>query len=74
MLCQLTVPIYVYLFSAMQSDACDSNLDLQKSNEWLANSQDLEADVCRDFLRNVCVRGRKCRFKHLNQEECERLR
>lgn len=23
-------------------------------------------DVCRDFLRNVCTRGNKCRFKHLD--------
>ena len=25
---------------------------------------DKEADVCRDFLWNVCKRGKKCKYKH----------
>ncbi|KAG5837956.1 hypothetical protein ANANG_G00218600 [Anguilla anguilla] len=29
---------------------------------------DLE-DVCRDFLRNVCKRGKRCRFRHLDFSE-----
>nr|VZI13392.1 unnamed protein product [Spirometra erinaceieuropaei] len=34
----------------------------------------LDATICRDFLRHVCKRGRKCKFKHPSQEECDRLR
>ncbi|KAJ8265671.1 hypothetical protein COCON_G00147700 [Conger conger] len=26
-------------------------------------------DVCRDFLRNVCKRGKRCRFRHLDYNE-----
>ena len=25
---------------------------------------DIPNDVCRDYMRNVCSRGQKCRFKH----------
>ncbi|VDP32302.1 unnamed protein product [Schistosoma mattheei] len=33
-----------------------------------------DQSVCRDYLRNVCKRGKKCKFKHPSLEECERLR
>lgn len=33
-----------------------------------------ELSVCRDFLRNVCKRGKKCKFKHPSHDECEKLR
>ncbi|CAH8293129.1 unnamed protein product, partial [Schistosoma turkestanicum] len=33
-----------------------------------------DQSVCRDYLRNVCKRGKKCKFKHPSSEECERLR
>ncbi|XP_076800593.1 uncharacterized protein LOC143445398 [Clavelina lepadiformis] len=28
-------------------------------------------NICRDFLRNVCHRGRRCKFKHPSPEELE---
>ncbi|KAF6767727.1 hypothetical protein AHF37_09735 [Paragonimus kellicotti] len=41
-----------------------------------ANQQPPSADVavCRDFLRNVCKRGRRCKFVHPTQLECEKIR
>ncbi|CAH8842783.1 unnamed protein product [Trichobilharzia szidati] len=33
-----------------------------------------DPSVCRDYLRNVCKRGKKCKYKHPSPEECERLR
>lgn len=61
----------------MQSGAFASLFDVNKSDEWLSNSQDLsnlDTTICRDYLRHVCKRGRKCKFKHPSQEECDRLR
>ncbi|KAM7540882.1 hypothetical protein Aperf_G00000034537 [Anoplocephala perfoliata] len=45
----------------MQSD--------QIFNESTKISTDYDSDVCRDFLRNTCKRGKKCKYKHpiLNQ-------
>ncbi|TPP59297.1 Zinc finger CCCH domain-containing protein 10 [Fasciola gigantica] len=34
----------------------------------------LDPSICRDFLRNVCKRGRRCKFKHPAQNECEKIR
>ncbi|KAL5112675.1 Zinc finger CCCH domain-containing protein 10 [Taenia crassiceps] len=28
------------------------------------NYADADSDVCRDFLRNVCKRGKKCKYRH----------
>lgn len=28
------------------------------------NGSNQDDDICRDYMRNVCSRGRKCRFKH----------
>ncbi|VUZ40138.1 unnamed protein product [Hymenolepis diminuta] len=28
------------------------------------NLVDVDSDVCRDFLRNTCKRGKKCKYKH----------
>lgn len=39
-----------------------SDLDTENGN----NQDD---DICRDYMRNVCSRGRKCRFKHPNKTQ-----
>ncbi len=26
--------------------------------------------ICRDFLRQICCRGTKCKFKHVVDEKC----
>jgi len=41
---------------------CNSN---GSSNDSLGGSE----NICRDFLRNVCTRGSRCKFKHPNCEE-----
>jgi len=41
---------------------CSSN---GSSNDSVGGSE----DICRDFLRNVCTRGNRCKFKHPNSEE-----
>ncbi|CAH8533876.1 unnamed protein product [Dicrocoelium dendriticum] len=33
-----------------------------------------DASVCRDFLRNVCKRGRRCKFTHPPQLLCDKIR
>ncbi|KAK3587865.1 hypothetical protein CHS0354_019744 [Potamilus streckersoni] len=30
-------------------------------------------DICRDFLRNVCKRGKRCRYRHPNTNEAKEL-
>lgn len=37
------------------------------------NVQDGFDDVCRDFLRNVCRRGKSCRYRHPDTSEAEEL-
>lgn len=43
----------------------------------MSNNKDSGADsgegnICRDFLRNVCTRGDKCKFNHPNRGETQR--
>ncbi|KAK6627270.1 hypothetical protein RUM44_009747 [Polyplax serrata] len=33
------------------------------------NGSNQDDDICRDYMRNVCSRGRKCRFKHPNKSQ-----
>ncbi|CAL8086849.1 unnamed protein product [Calicophoron daubneyi] len=33
-----------------------------------------DPSICRDYLRNVCKRGGRCKFKHPSQEDCEKIR
>ncbi|TGZ67936.1 hypothetical protein CRM22_004516 [Opisthorchis felineus] len=33
-----------------------------------------EPAICRDYLRNVCKRGRRCKFWHPPQMECDKIR
>lgn len=37
------------------------------------DDNDSKENVCRDFLRNVCKRGKLCRFKHPEGDEAEAL-
>merc|ERR1711974_256465 len=37
------------------------------SNESMASSSD--NNICRDYMRNVCTRGRKCKYNHPEKEE-----
>ncbi|KAH9285486.1 Zinc finger CCCH domain-containing protein 10 [Echinococcus granulosus] len=37
---------------------------LSDPGECCNNFTDAVGDVCRDFLRNVCKRGKKCKYKH----------
>ena len=34
-------------------------------NSILFSESSLSSSVCRDFIRNVCKRGSKCRFSHI---------
>uniref|UniRef100_A0A5K3FL32 Zinc finger CCCH domain-containing protein 10 n=1 Tax=Mesocestoides corti TaxID=53468 RepID=A0A5K3FL32_MESCO len=47
----------------MQADAVVTKAPT-KSADSCQNTVNADSDVCRDFLRNVCKRGRKCKFKH----------
>ena len=31
---------------------------------FLPDAAEVDGSMCRDFLRNVCTRGNKCKFKH----------
>lgn len=37
------------------------------------DENDSKENICRDFLRNVCKRGKFCKFKHPEKEEAEAL-
>lgn len=37
-----------------------------------ANGKDQD-DICRDYLRNVCKRGRRCKYRHPNPDEARNL-
>ena len=40
-----------------------------KGNNNMRQQQDDSAPPCRDFLRNVCRRGKKCKFSHEVEQE-----
>ena len=37
------------------------------------NSNVPEENICRDFLRNVCRRGKRCKFRHPDESEVGNL-
>ncbi|VDM34930.1 unnamed protein product [Hydatigera taeniaeformis] len=41
-----------------------ANQALPDSNVCCKDYADANGDVCRDFLRNVCKRGKKCKYRH----------
>lgn len=43
--------------------------DMKMSDIDSENGSNQEDDICRDYMRNVCSRGRKCRFKHPNKTQ-----
>lgn len=36
----------------------------QAAEDALSSSTNSDDDICRDFLRNVCNRGSRCKYKH----------
>jgi len=44
-----------------------------KGQEIKIIKDDLKSKICRDFMRNVCSRGRKCKFKHPSAEELNEI-
>ncbi|XP_054713079.1 LOW QUALITY PROTEIN: zinc finger CCCH domain-containing protein 10-like [Uloborus diversus] len=52
------------------ADSLYSEAQNSSSKDEDNNSKD---DICRDFLRNVCQRGKFCRFKHPEGDEAETL-
>lgn len=46
--------------------------DTKYDNENDANGN--ANDICRDFLRNVCKRGKRCKYRHPNTDEAKDLR
>ena len=54
----------VELFNAdsQLSDTSDTSDDKEKSG-----------DICRDYLRNVCKRGKRCRYRHPNPNEAQKM-
>lgn len=58
------------LSNNVPSSQTTSSLTTTNTNQTTNNGGD---DVCRDFLRNVCRRGKACRFKHPDLSETEAL-
>ena len=44
---------------------------LSTDNSILFSESSLSSSVCRDFIRNVCKRGSKCRFSHIPSVEVD---
>ena len=44
---------------------------LSTSNLFLFLESSLSSSICRDFIRNVCKRGTKCRFSHITSVEVD---
>ena len=41
------------------------------NNLFLISESSLSSSICRDFIRNVCKRGSKCRFSHIPSVEVD---
>ncbi|UXI23179.1 Lysozyme 1 [Sarcoptes scabiei] len=52
--------------SSSKENSTSNNSTQNSNNNSNSNNQD---DVCRDYLRNVCRRGKQCRFKHPDDSE-----
>lgn len=37
------------------------------------NGSQYDEDICRDYMRNVCTRGKRCRYRHPTMEERQEL-
>ncbi|VDN96747.1 unnamed protein product [Rodentolepis nana] len=48
----------------MESSLMSSDQTFTNCSEISKNAANIDGDVCRDFLRNSCKRGKKCKFKH----------
>ena len=44
---------------------------LSTNNLFLFLESSLSSSICRDFIRNVCKRGSKCRFSHISSVEVD---
>ncbi|KAM3176241.1 hypothetical protein ACTXT7_006892 [Hymenolepis weldensis] len=60
------ISVYVELLEALtlESVLMPSDQTFTNFNESSKNLIDIDSDVCRDFLRNTCKRGKKCKYKH----------
>ena len=60
----------------MELDALFS-VDSQTSNmsdtSEASDDKDKTGDICRDYLRNVCKRGKRCRYRHPHPSEAQKL-
>lgn len=52
-------------------DERHSGLSLSPGASLGSSSAEGEAPVCRDYLRNVCKRGKRCKFRHPNASDTE---
>ncbi|XP_041366082.1 zinc finger CCCH domain-containing protein 10-like [Gigantopelta aegis] len=57
--------------SSSMSDNSDSGSDDNRSSRYQENGKD--DDICRDYLRNVCKRGKRCRYRHPEATETKAL-
>ena len=53
------------------SDNSDSGSDDNRTSHYQENGKD--DDICRDYLRNVCKRGKRCRYRHPEPAETKSL-
>ena len=59
--------------SSLPNSSTTSTISTSSSNSTFTTStvNNGTDDVCRDFLRNVCRRGKSCRFKHPDQNDID---
>ena len=48
----------------VNGDEGESSKEGQQGHEASDKGQSDHGDVCRDYMRNVCTRGKKCKYSH----------
>lgn len=49
------------------------NSDTSSEESLVSKQNGKDDDICRDFLRNVCKRGKRCKYRHPNTDEARDL-
>ena len=53
--------------------SCSDASDISDDSPTSGNRPHCHGDICRDYLRNVCKRGSRCKYRHPSLEESKNL-
>ncbi|CAG5130017.1 unnamed protein product [Candidula unifasciata] len=52
-----------------KSDSGSEDTGILNGNSRAINGEQYEEGICRDYMRNVCTRGKRCRYRHPTQDD-----